>query len=182
MLKPIPTFSSYDWFMIFESILLLSSNFCFCQLFGQTKIELSLRSYQALQLTKTPLIAAECPLCDKMRTECENGYACNNCKKAFVTSIPKICIDDDCGDLVVNNRCASCDYEFCLVEKVFLQVQRNYGDDYVSLDPLELKTYNRWVHIQPIKSLSDVNHFGHLPFEFCQLSERINASKRLKME
>lgn len=63
-----------------------------------------------------------------------------------------------------------------LTEKIFPQVQRNYGDNDVSLDPVELVTYKKWVHIQPTKLLSDANRFGHLPFEFCQLSERINAT------
>lgn len=172
--------SPYNWFLILDSILLLSYNKHFCEIFGQIKSEVSIRLQIALRKIKTTSTSmATCPSCLGVLSGFGTGKVCDSYCMVYVDSIPSSC--DNCGTSSVTydsvtKTLSCCDYYTYHVQSTLVSLKRKYGT-MNDLVPSQPDIHKRWAHVSIPKSLHDENHFGHVPFEFFQLVERMFLGK-----
>jgi hypothetical protein len=167
----------FDWFLILESILLLSYNQHFCETFGQIKSEFSVRLQLAFKRMDDP--TSTCPTCGKVCKSFDSaGFKCEPCRVIHVDVFPSRCrIHDDMDESsydCLTNRFSCCPrFTYCKHVTSLSCLQRKY-DTLGSLVPTLSEIHARWANVIIPKSLSDENHFGHLPYEFCRLMERMS--------
>jgi hypothetical protein len=167
----------FDWFLILDSILLLSYNQHFCEKFGQIKSEFNFRLQLAFKQMNDPL---PCHACGKVCLPVFTGFKCEPCFVIYVDSIPASwcvgCRSKNNYDSATNNFPCCPQFTYRKKARSLSCLQRKY-DTRDNLVPLLSEVHARWAHVHIPKFLSDENHFGHMPYEFCRLMKRMPRSK-----
>jgi hypothetical protein len=158
--------SALDWTMIWRSILLLSYDKYFCQVFGKEKIILEslAQNANAAWGDSVPLLD-KCWDCNEPLISLVVGKQCNGCKmmytekgdhRLFGTYLPgKLC------RIVPDSKA--------------LMIPFYYNGKPVPADPDPF--YKAHVHIDVPESLSDPKHFGHLMWKFCEFMASREGTK-----
>jgi hypothetical protein len=169
--------SALDWTMIWRSILLLSYDKYFCQVFGKEKILLEslAQSANAAWVDSEPL-SDKCLGCSQSLTALSAGKQCPSC--CIVYTVGKredhCCIR--CRGGVLNGRCNNCSWTFRILTTSKASVMPfYYNGKPVPADPDPL--YKANVHIDVPESLSDPKHFGHLMWKFCEFMASREGTK-----
>ena len=161
--------SKMDWISIVESLLLLSYNKRFCEIFGKEKIFL-----EEMRQTTGQVDDDCCPGCFK---NLDNSRYCGGCRRRFRFSnsadkhrCPCCRMNGRTYNLDPNGRCNS----YCRAtyeehpgsENPVLQYKYTNGK-FVPIDAEKLKDF---VRIEVPDSLSDPKHFGYLAWKFCEFT------------
>jgi hypothetical protein len=186
--------SPQAWVMMLESILLLSYSNHFCNLFGTLKIELNRRLVTANEVAKErlPYILSylKCRQCKKYMPsdpEYKESRHCKSCQKIYTTAVPQACFK--CNTNLAyeynrytssssDNKCCTCSVSYYLLEtkiavdSAFLGQVLSKENAITSLQPSHPDIYHDIIQIKVPNLLSDPNHYGYLPFKYCQLLDR----------
>jgi hypothetical protein len=190
---PTSQLTSVDWFLILDSLLLLSCNQQFCEIFGKLKTELSFRLHVESNVMGRLRLCLQCHRDCTLHT---GGFLCSHCVIAYVDAIPQTCIIHNNVSTVHHSPCHArnhryshpnnhaskkfncCSFKYSVVNKdtkcnTIASLRQQYGPD-KELIPSTTDAYEKWVHVKIPNSLHDVDHLGHMPLEFCRLIERMS--------
>jgi hypothetical protein len=176
--------SALDWTMIWRSILLLSYDKYFCQVFGKEKIILEnlAQNANAAWVDSLPIFD-KCWDCNEPLAALSAGKQCNSCRVVYTEK-------GDCERCVrcprpssrrvtrkiSNGRCESCGWNYRIVpDSKALMIPFYYNGKPVPADPDHF--YKAHAHIDVPESLSDPKHFGHLMWKFCEFMASREGTK-----
>jgi hypothetical protein len=160
--------------MIWRSILLLSYDKYFCQVFGKEKILMEMlaeRSNAAwVDLTSTLNTCYEC--CEATTTTVRaGGKKCIGCMIVFMKDLPvdnDTCLNCNRNNCISNRRCRHCfvSYRKPAGVKDFAELFYCYPSH----------VYRSVVHVDVPESLSNPKHFGHLTWKFCEFMASLEGT------
>jgi hypothetical protein len=172
--------SPLDWTMIWRSILLLSYDKYFCQVFGKEKIlmeSLAQRS-SAIWIDLASLSLDTCSSCFKTTTAVTGGKRCKHCMIVFMKVLPgngSLCIS--CRNyLLSGGRCRSCSFYYKQVVDGLKGLEKPfyYNGKPVPANPDAV--YKSVVHVDVPESLANPKHFGHLAWKFCEFMTSLEGA------
>jgi hypothetical protein len=195
--------SPRDWTMIWRSILLLSYDKYFCQVFGKEKIILEslAQNANAAWVDSLPIFD-KCWDCNEPLTALPAGKQCSSCRVIYtekgdwkrcsycfvpppalgfgqsVKNVRKLngeILNGHCG--ILNGHCGSCgwNYRILTTSRALMAIPFYFNGKPVPADPDPL--YKANVHIDVPESLSDPKHFGHLMWKFCDFMASREGTK-----
>jgi hypothetical protein len=176
--------SPLDWTMIWRSILLLSYDKYFCQVFGKEKM-LSESLAQSANAAWIDLKSFTCSECSRDTTAATSGGGkqCTTCRIVFVKELPidnspcVLCYNTSRRGRVGSCRCTSCLYTYQQLEDDWRKLVKPfyYNGKPVPVNPDPV--YKSVVHVDVPESLSSPKHFGHLAWKFCELMASLDGMK-----
>jgi hypothetical protein len=165
--------SPLDWTMIWRSILLLSYDKYFCEVFGKEKIlleSLAQRSDAAWIDLKSPSLDT-CSSCKRATSLLVCGKQCTTCNIVFVKELPldkSVCARCQRQNAISCCNCRYCCFSYRQLEDDWRGVVKPfyYNGKPVPANPDAV--YKSVVHVDVPESLSNPKHFGHLAWKFCE--------------
>ena len=180
--------SPVDWSIIWRSILLMSYNKHFCELFGKEKIICEGLHLSMNEWAKNGYTGFDqyCSYCSGQVEVTKNGDPrCKSCTVIFMKpgqlSAKTKCRYCGNGKIGSEYRCGNCHYlhaEFPDFEK---WLTFSY-DENLQLVPADLENYQKIVHLQVPTSLEDSNHYAHPIYKVCNFFDENQICKIAKPE
>jgi hypothetical protein len=178
------TLSPVDWNTIFESILLLSFDRQFCELFGREKIMLERLSHKMKNAVNDVVYNWENLKCLRCETDLGTTNVCGSCRLSY--NYPDVKPGDSCPACTDRNtrldsksRCNNyCSFTFTkhpAATGVGGALKTTYTGGH--FEPNNPDAYKKAVHIPVPQSLSAPKHFGHLLWTYCRFVESLAAEK-----
>jgi GTPase SAR1 family protein len=172
--------SPLDWTMIWRSILLLSYDKYFCEVFGKEKIlmETLAQSANAAWIDLQSASLDTCPECSRDTTSWPYGKNCKHCCIVFVKELPlhnTLC--SRCQRAHISgNRCSRCSFSYRQFEDDWRGLVKPfyYNGKRVPANPDAV--YKSVVHVDVPDSLSNPKHFGHLAWKFCEFMASLEGT------
>ena len=179
--------SPMDWKIIWRSVLLLSYDKDFCEMFGREKticedMVLEAHNWAASGFKGFDKHCTHCPAkLDKTRRK-PQAPRCGSCKIIFLREAPKESMDClYCGNGNVDEsfQCNNCKCRYEAFPNLKEWLNFSYGDD-CEIQPADPDNYEKVVHLDIPETLSDANHFGHPVYKFLEFAASLKNKKSSK--
>lgn len=172
--------SPLDWAFVWGSILLLSYDRHFCEVFGREKILFEKLAQNANAWRGAAFNPTTCPYCLSPFGSKTGHKHCGSCKLIFTNVLPWqgnciSCYRQGSGTafIVKDNKCYNCGTSYREPPpdlNAWLELKYNAEG---KLTPVHPDKYKKIIHVEVPESLSDPKHFGHLVYKFCRFMESI---------
>jgi len=172
--------SPIDWSIIWRSILLLSYEKYYCEMFGREKIMVEALCHEACNWKASNDAAVDkthCPHCSGALDETKKKPVYPRCRPCSIVFLPgkelaavESCVYCSHGkllpDLQKTLQCENCKYKHEEFPNIVEWLKFSY-DNKCKVVPMLPEKYQRVVHLEILESLNDPNHYGHVAYKFC---------------